>query len=67
MDDSVTRNLKGKPGVGALGVRLRDMFDHMARGPMPVHLVDLIEQLEHAYAARQIEEGPVPPAAADRS
>jgi hypothetical protein len=39
------------------------MFDYMASDPMPAHLVELADQLERAYVARQAE-GPAeaPPA-----
>jgi hypothetical protein len=33
----------------AIGARLRDMFDSVASGPMPEHLLALVDQLETAY------------------
>lgn len=52
------------PGARALGARLRDMFDSVAEGPMPPHLVALVDRLERAYVARQTEAGIGEPRAA---
>jgi hypothetical protein len=60
----MTRNPTGQaartkldPAARALGARLREMFDAVASGPMPEHLVDLVDQLERAHEARQAETG----------
>lgn len=38
-----------RPGASAIGERLREMFDSVASGPMPEHLLALVDQLEVAY------------------
>jgi hypothetical protein len=48
---------KVQPAARALGARLREMFESVAAGPMPDHLVDLIDQLEQAREARLAEAG----------
>ena len=35
-----------RPALAGVGERLREMFDAMTAGPMPAHLVDLVDQLE---------------------
>jgi hypothetical protein len=35
-----------RPGLHGLGAQLREMFHEMVSGPMPDHLVDLVDQLE---------------------
>ena len=35
-----------RPALAGVGERLREMFDAMTAGPMPDHLVDLVDQLE---------------------
>jgi len=46
----------GRPGLDGLGQQLREMFHEMVAGPMPQHLMDIVDQLE-AQAAE------APPAA----
>jgi hypothetical protein len=48
---------KLQPTARGLGPRLREMFASMAQGPMPEHLVDLVDQLERAYETRQTCSG----------
>jgi hypothetical protein len=55
--DSQAVNAKVRPAARALGAKLRDMFDFVASGPMPQHLVDLVDQLERAYEASQTAAG----------
>lgn len=55
--DPVAALAKVQPTARALGAKLRDMFDCVASGPMPQHLVDLVDQLERAYETRQAEAG----------
>lgn len=43
-----------RPASSALGEQLRHMFDHVARDPMPEHLMELVDQLEDAYVAGQV-------------
>jgi hypothetical protein len=57
MSDSEAVNPTVAPANRTLGVTLRDMFDCVANGPMPQHLVELVDQLERAYEARQTEAG----------
>ena len=35
-----------RPALAGVGERLREMFDAMTAGPLPSHLVDLVDQLE---------------------
>ena len=35
-----------RPSLAGVGERLREMFDSMTAGPMPAHLVELVDQLE---------------------
>jgi hypothetical protein len=47
--DTNTGGLQMRAGTRAIGERLRDMFDSVASGPMPEHLLALVDQLETAY------------------
>ena len=40
---------RARPAVRAIAERLREMFDSVAAGPMPEHLLNLVDQLEAAY------------------
>jgi hypothetical protein len=33
-------------GLARVGERLREMFEAMAEGPAPAHLIDVVDQLE---------------------
>jgi hypothetical protein len=46
MASTPTRTLFRRPALAGVGDRLREMFDAMTAGPMPAHLVDLVDQLE---------------------
>jgi len=35
-----------RPALRGVGERLREMFDAMTAGPLPAHLVDVVDQLE---------------------
>jgi hypothetical protein len=35
-----------RPALAGVGDRLREMFDAMTTGPMPAHLMDIVDQLE---------------------
>ena len=47
--DANTESPMMRAGPGAIGQRLREMFDSVASGPMPEHLLALVDQLEVAY------------------
>lgn len=36
----------GRPSLDGLGQQLREMFQELVAGPMPLHLVDIVDQLE---------------------
>ncbi|HEX8232682.1 MAG TPA: NepR family anti-sigma factor [Caulobacteraceae bacterium] len=36
----------GRPALDGLGQQLREMFQEIIAGPMPQHLVDIVDQLE---------------------
>ena len=46
MASTPTQTVLRRPGMAGIGERLREMFDAMTAGPMPDHLVDLVDQLE---------------------
>ena len=46
MASTPTRTVLRRPALAGVGDRLREMFDAMTAGPMPAHLVDLVDQLE---------------------
>jgi hypothetical protein len=46
---------EAQPAAHGLGASLREMFDSVARGPMPDQLVALVDRLERAHEARQAE------------
>jgi hypothetical protein len=49
--------LRAGSGASAIGVRLKGMFDSVASGPMPDHLLALVDQLEAAYRADRPADG----------
>lgn len=48
--------MTGRSNINGIGERLRAMFDSVASGPMPDHLIALVDQLEEAWRADQPAE-----------
>ena len=51
-----------RPSLAGVGERLREMFDSMTAGPMPAHLVDLVDQLEAQAEGKPAERPCLNPA-----
>ena len=51
-----------RPSLAGVGERLREMFDSMTAGPMPAHLVDIVDQLEAQAEAEPAERACLNPA-----
>ena len=62
--ESNMKGLRTRAGARAIGDRLRDMFDHLTSGPLPEHLINLVDQLEAAHAAEAARQAELAASAA---